>query len=192
MTLSIGAKIAAASDEELMRGVQADDVRAFEALYDRNVALAWRIARSVCRDPGRAEDAVQDAFVAAWRTRRSYRHETGPVRTWLMTIVRNRALDSIRREGAARRPPLADGDYTGPDPAQGSPQDEVIARTEARALRARLERLPGAQAEVIALAFYGELTHTEIAERLSLPQGTVKGRMRLGLEKLREQIEANG
>jgi RNA polymerase sigma-70 factor (ECF subfamily) len=192
MSLSIERKITAASDEELMRGVQADDVRAFEALYDRNVARAWRLARSVCRDPGRAEDAVQDAFVSAWQSRRSYRQDTGSVRSWLMTIVRNRALDSVRREAAARRPRLADGDHTGPDPANGSPQDEVIERMEARAIRTRLERLPKEQAEVIALAFYGELTHTEIAERLSLPEGTVKGRMRLGLEQLREQINKNG
>jgi RNA polymerase sigma-70 factor (ECF subfamily) len=109
-----------------------------------------------------------------------------------MTIVRNRALDSIRRETASHRPPLAAHDYTGPDPAGASPQDEVISRSEAGALRARLQRLPRAQAEVIALAFYGELTHTEIAQRLSLPQGTVKGRMRLGLVKLREQIEGSG
>jgi RNA polymerase sigma-70 factor (ECF subfamily) len=192
MTSPIRAKIAATSDEDLMRAVQADDVRAFEALYDRNVALAWRLAHSLCRDRGRAEEAVQDAFVSAWRSRRSYRRETGSVRAWLVTIVRNRALDSIRRESAGHRPTLAGYDYTGPDPAYRSAQDDVIAYTEACGLRARLQRLPEAQAEVIVLAFYGELTHTEIAERLSLPEGTVKGRMRLGLKKLREQIEATG
>jgi RNA polymerase sigma-70 factor (ECF subfamily) len=109
-----------------------------------------------------------------------------------MTIVRNRALDSIRRESAGRRPTLAGYDHTGPEPTYRSAQDDVIAYTEACGLRARLQRLPEAQAEVIVLAFYGELTHTEIAERLSLPQGTVKGRMRLGLEMLREQIDPNG
>lgn len=192
MTSPTRAKIAATSDEELMRAVQADDVRAFEALYDRNVAVAWRLAHSLCRDRGRAEEVVQDAFTSAWRSRGSYRRERASVRTWLMTMVRHRALDSIRRESAARRPPLAVNDYTGPDPVYRSPQDDVIASTEACGLRACLERLPEAQAEVIALAFYGELTHTEIAERLSLPQGTVKGRMRLGLKKLREQIEATG
>lgn len=192
MTSSIGGRTAAASDEQLMRWVQADDAQAFEALYDRNVRLAWGVARSLCRDAGRAEDAMQDAFVSAWRSRASYREETGSVRGWLMTIVRHRALDSIRRETASHRPPLAKNDYTGPDPAGASPQDEVISRSEAGALRAHLQRLPEAQAEVIALAFYGELTHAEIAQRLSLPQGTVKGRMRLGLMKLREQIEASG
>jgi RNA polymerase sigma-70 factor (ECF subfamily) len=92
-----------------MRGIQSDDARAFEALYNRNAALAWRLANSICRDAGRAEDVVQDAFVSAWRSRASYRHETGSVRSWLMAIVRTQALDSIRRETAARRPPLAGG-----------------------------------------------------------------------------------
>jgi RNA polymerase sigma-70 factor (ECF subfamily) len=109
-----------------------------------------------------------------------------------MTLVRNRAIDSLRREAAVQRPPLADGDYTGPDPAGGSLQDDVIAESEADALRARLQQLPDAQAEVIALAYYGELSHSEIATRLCLPQRTVKGRMRLGLTKLREQIESTG
>ena len=106
-----------------------------------------------------------------------------------MTLVRNRAVDSVRREAAAHRPRLADGEYDGPDPAGGSLQEEVIARSEADALRAHLQQLPEAQAEVIALAYYGELSHSEIATRLSLPSGTVKGRMRLGLQKLREQLE---
>jgi RNA polymerase sigma-70 factor, ECF subfamily len=192
MTSSVGGRTAAASDEALMRWVQADDARAFEALYDRNVGLAWRLARSICRDAGRAEEAVQDAFVSAWRSRVSYRPETGSVRSWLMTIVRKRALDSVRRETASHCPPLAADDYAGRDPSGASSQDEVISRSEADALRARLQALPDAQAEVIALAFYGGLTHTEIARALSLPQGTVKGRMRLGLTKLREQLEASG
>lgn len=117
MSLSFERKITAASDEELMRGVQADDVRAFEALYDRNVARAWRLARSVCRDPGRAEDAVQDACVSAWQSRRSYRHDTGSVRSWLMTIVRNRASTP-----SAARPPRAVPDSpTATTPAQTRP-----------------------------------------------------------------------
>jgi RNA polymerase sigma-70 factor (ECF subfamily) len=192
MTASVAERTEAASDEALMRRVQADDTRAFEELYDRNLGLAWRVARSICDDAGRAEDAAQDAFVSAWRSRASYRHEAGSVRGWLMTIVRNRALESVRRETASHRPRLAADDYTGPDPAGASPQDEVIARSEADALRVRLQGLPEAQAEVIVLAFYGELSHTEIAQRLSLPPGTVKGRMRLGLMKLRAEMEARG
>lgn len=153
---------------------------------------AWRVARSVCDDASRAEDAVQEGFLSASRSRGSYRPERGSVRGWLISVVRNRAIDSVRRESAVHRPELADGDYAGPDPAGDSPQDEVIACSEADALRARLQQLPDAQAEVIALAYYGDLSHTEIARELSLPQGTVKGRMRLGLMKLREQLAAAG
>ena len=97
-----------------------------------------------------------------------------------MTIVRNRAIDAARRESATHRPRLADRE----------PSDEVIARSEAEALRLRLSDLPDDQAEVIALAYYGPLSHSEIAARLALPPGTVKGRMRLGLEKLRAQLES--
>jgi RNA polymerase sigma-70 factor, ECF subfamily len=180
------------ADEELMRRVQAGDTAAFGELYDRHAARAWNLARSICHDAGRGEDVVQEAFLSAWRSRAVYDSATGSVSSWLMALVRNRSIDSLRRERAVQRPPLADGDYTGPDPAGGSVQDDVIARTEAATLRVSLRRLPGDQAEVIALAYYGELSHSEIAARLRLPQGTVKGRMRLGLQKLREQVEPAG
>jgi RNA polymerase sigma-70 factor (ECF subfamily) len=190
--LSGRATLAAASDEELMRAVQANDARAFGELYDRHAARAWRVARAVCHDTSRAEDAVQEGFLSAWQSQASYRREMGSVQSWLMTIIRNRTIDFIRREAAAHRPPVAEGEYIGPDPAGGSLHDEVIARSDADALRATLQQLPGPQAEVIALAYYGELSHTEIATRLRLPKGTVKGRIRLGLEKLREQLESPG
>ena len=185
-------QIAAATDEELMREVQADHSAAFGELYDRHAARAWRLARSICHDAGRGEDAVQEAFLSVWRSRAVYDSGTGSVRSWLMTLVRNRAIDSLRREAAVQRPRLADGDYVGPDPAGVSVDADVIARTEADALRASLQQLPDAQAEVIALAYYGELSHAEIATRLRLPPGTVTGRMRLGLKKLREQAESTG
>lgn len=187
MNVSAPPRIAAATDEELMLCVQADDAAAFGELFDRHATRAWRLARSICHDAGRGEDAVQEAFLSAWRSRAGYDSEAGSVRSWLMTLVRNRAIDSLRREAAVQRPPLADGDYTGPDPAGASPQEQLIAQSEAAGLRAGLQRLPDAQAEVIALAYYGELSHSEIATRLRLPPGTVKGRMRLGLKKLREQ-----
>ena len=175
-----------------MRDVQGDDAAAFDDLYHRHAAPAWRLALSICRDGGRAEDAVQEAFFAAWRSRATYDGERGSVASWLMTLVRHRSIDSLRREAAACRPQLAHGDHQLPDPGLPSLQDDVIARTEADALRASLRRLPDAQAEVIELAHYGELSHSEIATRLRLPAGTVKGRMRLGLEKLRKQFESTG
>jgi len=177
------------SDEGLMRRVQADDAGAFGELYDRHVGLALRIARTVGLSASRAEDAAQEGFLSVWRTRGSYRPELGSFRCWAMTIIRHRAIDSIRHDTAGHRPQPADAKDVLPDTASASLQDEVIARSEGDALRASLTQLPEAQAEVITLAFFGELSHTEIAAQLSLPEGTVKGRMRLGLHKLRGQLE---
>ena len=172
-----------------MRRVQADDPRAFGELYDRHAGRAWSVARAICHDAGRAEDAVQEGFLAVWRTQDSYRSERGSVQGWLLAIVRNRAIDAARREAASHRPPLARHEPFEEEAAGCSTADEVIARSQADALRGRLAELPEAQAQVIALAYYGELSHAEIAARLGLPTGTVKGRMRLGLQKLRDQPE---
>lgn len=182
-----------ASDEELMRRVQNNDVDAFEQLFDRHAALSFRVARSVSHDANRAEDAVQEGFLAVWRSRANFRPDAGSFRTWSMRIVRHRAIDLSRREVAGHRPQTVDvGEGALPDRTGGSIEHEVVARTEGDALRASLSQLPEAQAEVIALAFFGELTHTEIANQLALPAGTVKGRMRLGLERLRTQLAASG
>ena len=179
-----------ATDHELIRRSQANDVEAFEQLYDRYGALAYRVARSVCRDPHRAEEAVQDGFLAIWRSRSRYNPELGTVKAWSISVVRHRAIDLNRREASSRRSVLADADRAVTLPPSSSAEDHALARSDADDLRASLERLPDAQAEVIALAFYGQLTHAEIGQRLSLPAGTVKGRMRLGLEKLRKQMSA--
>jgi RNA polymerase sigma-70 factor (ECF subfamily) len=173
------------SDEDLMRRAQANDPRAFEKLYDRHSARAFRVARHVCVSTTAAEDAMQEGFLSMWRSRATFRPEGGSFGSWAMSIVRNRAVDSVRHAAAGHRPPSGGGEHLGPDPEGGSVEDEVIARGEADDLRAALRRLPDAQSEVITLAFFGALTHSEIARRLSIPEGTVKGRMRLGLDKLR-------
>ncbi len=180
-----------ASDEDEMRRVQADDVDAFERLYDRHVVRAFRVAGAVCHDAGRVEEAVHDGFLAIWRSRAGYRPEIGSFQGWAMKIVHNRAIDASRRDSARPRVAAVDvEDSQVADPTHMSLQDEVIARSEGHALRAALRQLPDTQAEVITLAYYGGLTHTEIAKQLALPAGTVKGRMRLGLEKLRTQMQA--
>lgn len=176
------------TDEALMIRAQADDTDAFSELYDRHAVLAFRIARAICRDRGRAEEVVQEGFLAIWRGRADYRPDAGSFRAWSMRIVKNRAIDSSRHLGA--RPPTQTSDaYDDQPPADRdspTPQDEALAQSERDELFASLRRLPDAQAEVIVLAFYGELSHSEIATQLDLPAGTVKGRMRLGLEKLRQ------
>jgi RNA polymerase sigma-70 factor, ECF subfamily len=178
------------TDEQLMRRAQADEVAAFEQLYDRHSMSALRIARAVCRDSGRAEDAVQEGFLCIWRSRMSYREKSGSFKSWAFRIVHNRAIDSVRRESS--RPPLAQPGEEATGPTLATVPTQVIARSEGEFLRAALGGLPAPQSEVIALAFFGQLSHSEIAKRLSLPPGTVKGRMRLGLEKLREQLPAAG
>jgi len=176
------------SDRALMVRAQAGDTEAFAALYDRHSTWAYRVAYAVCHESGRAEDAVQEGFLSIWRGRAKYRPEGGSFQAWSMRIVQNRAIDSSRR--AAVRPRLQREDANGelPDALTPSIQDDLIARSESRTLAASLEMLPEAQAEVITLAFFGELTQSEIATQLAIPKGTVKGRMRLGLEKLRYEL----
>jgi RNA polymerase sigma-70 factor (ECF subfamily) len=178
------------SDATLMVRVQADDGDAFAELYDRHSARAFRVARAVCREAGHAEDAVQEGFLAIWRSRATYREGVSSFQAWAMMIVRNRAIDSTRR--AAARPQLETAEgvagRTQADEGAISAQDVVDAHSERDALLASLRLLPDPQAEVIVLAFYGELSHSEIATQLDLPPGTVKGRMRLGLEKLRREM----
>jgi len=179
----------APSDEALMARVQNRDTDAFAELYDRYAGRAFRVARAICRDTGRAEDVVQESFLAIWTSRARFSPEGGSFKAWSMTIVKNRAIDSYR--AAAARPPLQPTETQAEklDAKSKSVQDQVLARSETDAMLVSLRELPAAQAEVIALAFFGELSHSEIAAQLDLPSGTVKGRMRLGLEKLRKQMD---
>ena len=177
----------AVRDGELMAQVQAGSTDAFEVLYQRYHARSHQLARSVCHDRGYSEDAVQEAFIAIWRRRDTYRAQDGSVAAWLLTVVRNRAIDAVRHHDrhATRR---ADHDRLDGHPAPDDVAGQVAARAETERLRPLLAEIPEAQREVITLAFYGELSHTEIAARLELPPGTVKGRMRLGLDKLRDEL----
>lgn len=175
-------------DGELMDAVASGHVEAFEELYTRYSDRAYRLAWSVCHNAERSEDAVQEAFTSIWRSRSRYAPEYGTVAAWLLTVVRYRAIDVARRNArhASRR--------TDDEPIQllsapGALAEEAVGRSESAHVLALLKNLPDAQQEVIALAFYGELTHTEIAERLGLPPGTVKGRMRLGMDKLRRELQ---
>lgn len=178
------------SDDVLMTRVQGDDPTAFGELYDRHAAAALGVARSICASSAHAEDVVQEGFLSIWRSRATYEPARGRTfRGWAMQIVRNRAIDSRRQAGV--RPRITSGDVKAPPgAATRSAHDEAVERSEHRGLNDALERLPQAQAEVIALAYFGGMSHTQIAEKLHLPRGTVKGRMRLGLEKMRRGLKA--
>lgn len=183
----IGVEVVASNDGRLMTEVSGGSVEAFGELYDRYCDRAYRVAMSVCRDEGRAQDAVQEAFLSIWRSAASYRAQRGTVAAWLLTVVRYRAIDLADQNGnhvsrCASDEPLLDL------PAPDDVCERAIAGDEAHRLHGLLARLPDAQSEVITLAFYGQLSHPEIAEQLGLPAGTVKGRMRLGLLKLRANI----
>jgi RNA polymerase sigma-70 factor, ECF subfamily len=181
-------RAAGLSDQELMAKVSAGGVASFVDLYDRYYQRAYRVARAVCRDDGRAQEAVQDGFLSVWNSRARYSSQQGTVAAWVLTVVRYRAIDIARRNGqhASRR---ASDDQLADRAAPGDPFATAAKRDDAQRLRVSLASLPDAQAEVITLAYYGQLSHAEIAGQLGLPTGTVKGRMRLGLEKLRADIE---
>jgi RNA polymerase sigma-70 factor (ECF subfamily) len=174
-------------EAQLMARIESGSVEAFEELYDRYSARAYRVAWWVCRDAGRAEDAVQEAFISIWRSRMGYHPARGTPAAWLLTTVRHRAIDVVRRhtKHADRR---VGERLLDPDPATDV-AELAATREEAHRLQDLLTQLPDAQREVIVLAFYGQLTHSEIATALDLPTGTVKGRMRLGLQKLRTHVE---
>ena len=181
MTHHRAAASAAMTDEQLMRHVQADDDQAFELLYDRYRDRAWRLAHELCRPPDSADKVVEDAFVAIWRQRAGYRPGGETVQAWAMRLLHRRAADPAQREQPAGFLPASE-----PTPAA---EADLGEGTEAQGLRGLLDRLPVEQREIIALAFYGGLTHAQIADLLALPPGTVKGRMRLGLHKLRGTID---
>ena len=180
------AERATLNDERLMAAVKAGCVVAFDVLYGRYRHRAHRVARSVCGDEGRAQEAVQETFMSIWRTRVHY-EDRRSVAPWLLTVARNRAIDVARRNQphAVHR---AVEERLESVAAAGIIDEQVVATERADHLLSALAQLPGAQREVIMLAFYAQLTHAEIAERLELPLGTVKGRIRLALERLRGEV----
>jgi RNA polymerase sigma-70 factor (ECF subfamily) len=176
------------ADEELMQLVARGDAQAFETVYDRHGGAAFSLAYRITGNRTAAEDAVQEALVSIWRSRTRYEPERGSVRTWILGIVHHRTIDTVRRNLVHdRRRTSAEG-IEEQHEAEERTEVEVVRRDEARTVRAALETLPGDQNRVIELAYFGGFTHSQIADMLDMPIGTVKGRMRLGLEKLRRQL----
>ncbi len=183
------AESTALHENRLIAAASGGSVEAFAELYDRYCKRAYRVAMSVCRDDGCAQDAVQEAFMSIWRSGASYSSQRGTVAAWLLTVVRNRAIDLARRNGATAAPRASEwrlNDLPAPDDIC----NQALSHETADHLHGLLDQLPDVQREVITLAFFGQLTHTEIAEHLGLPTGTVKGRMRLGMHTLQANIEA--
>jgi RNA polymerase sigma-70 factor (ECF subfamily) len=175
------------TDAVLMREVQAGERLALGQLYDRFAMRAYRTAFSVCRDRDCAQDAVQDAFVSMWSSRATYQPARGSVAGWAMSIVRHRAIYLARCRSLAAA--CDEGELRLDErPARDDVPSDFAAHAETEELAALLARLPPAQRQVIQMGFFDGFTHVEIARRLALPPGTVKGRMRLGLTKLRREL----
>jgi RNA polymerase sigma-70 factor (ECF subfamily) len=173
------------ADEELMQLVYRGNADAFEVVYDRHADAAFSLAMRMCRQRSLAEDVVQEAFLSLWRSGARYDRNRGSVRTWTLGIVHNRAIDALRRKSVRDRG-LVDGEGIEERlPARERTELEFARRDEAREIRDALQQLPAEQSRVIELAYFGGLTHDEIATFLQTPIGTVKGRMRLGLQKMR-------
>lgn len=168
------------------------EMAAFEVIYDRHSGVAFSLAYRICGARQSAEEVVQEAFLALWRSGARYDPSRGSVRTWVLGIVHNRAIDAVRRNVVHERRRAGDEGLEERLVASEWTEAEVVHRDEAREIRAALETLPEEQARVIELAYFGGFTHTEIAALLGAPVGTIKGRMRLGLEKLRNSLEGSG
>lgn len=176
------------SDEALLALVARGDEQALGELYDRVGRVAYGLAYRIVRDDRLAEDAVQEGFLAVWRTAASYSAERAKASTWILTLVHRRAVDVVRREERRRAEPLEDSDRDTAG-STGSAEEAAWLRFERDRVQAALKRLPDAQREALELAYYGGYSQAELAERLGLPLGTIKSRMFAGLARLRELLD---
>ena len=177
------------ADEDLISLVESDDAEAFAVLYDRHGKPCYSLAYRMMGEQQAAQDLVQDAFLRVWRSAGSYRQERGSVRTWILSIVHNRGVDQLR-SGARRRRTQEKIEASGQTSQPSEAFAEVERRSKRQHVRAVLDTLPPEQLKVLQLAYFSGYTQAEIAELLNLPLGTVKGRMRLALKKMRDRFES--
>jgi len=180
-------------DRDLLARLVAGELDALEGLYERYRTMAYSIALRITGEPAAAEDVVQEAFLGAWRNAARYAEGRGSVKTWLLSIVHHRAIDAIRRRKPTTE--LPEGDTAMRTPAALTLPDvwgEVVVGVDRDAVVTALAGISTVQREALELAYYGGLTQVEIAERLALPLGTVKSRMRLGLLGLRRILTGTG
>jgi RNA polymerase sigma-70 factor, ECF subfamily len=177
-----------AKDQQTLDRMAKGDADALGELYDRHAGRVYSLALRIVRDPGEAEDVVQDVFAQAWRQASRYTASRGVVAAWLLTLARSRAIDRLRARRA--RPEGQDRENAAVRVADSGPPMEwqYLSLEQIRLVRAALERLPFLQRAAIELAYFEGLTHVEIAARLEEPLGTVKTRIRSALIKLRESL----
>lgn len=171
------------ADEELMAMLGRREIAAFEILYDRHHRLALGLALRMLRDQQAAEDVVQEVFLAVWRQAERYRPERGAVKTWFLAMVHHRSIDRLRRRSSTVA--VGEVDETLEDHGLAPVWQQAIAAQQRELVWLALEKLPAEQREAIELAYFGGRSQSEIATLQGVPLGTVKGRSRLALEKLR-------
>ena len=176
------------SDEALVALVARADDSALAELYDRFGHVAYGIALRIVRDPALAEDAVQEAFLAVWRSAARFVPERAKASTWILTLVHRRTVDVVRREQPRRAEPLE----AAREPSGNLTEDEAWLRLQRARVQEALRRLPDQQREALELAYYGGFTQSELADRLGEPLGTIKSRMFAGLARLRELLAEPG
>jgi RNA polymerase sigma-70 factor (ECF subfamily) len=177
------------ADEDLISLAGDGDAQAFAVLYDRHSRAAYSLAYRMMNGRQAAEDLAQDAFLKVWRAATSYGADRGGVRTWILSIVHNRGIDQLRSHATRRRTQ----DKVETSAARSQPSEafaETWRNSQREQVREALNTLPQEQLKILELAYFSGYTHMEIAENLDVPLGTVKGRMRLGLKKLRDHFEA--
>ena len=173
------------ADEDLISLIAQGDAKAFAVLYDRHCRPAYSLAYRMVGEKQAAEDLTQDAFLKIWRSARSYRAQRGSVRTWLLSIVHNRAIDQLRSL-ASRRRTQEKVEACAPKSQPSEAFAQSWRNSQREQVREALKSLPKEQLKILELAYFSGYTHVQIAELLDLPLGTVKGRMRLGLKKMRD------
>jgi RNA polymerase sigma-70 factor (ECF subfamily) len=176
------------SDVDLLMGrVARGDSSAFEALYDELSAAVFGLARRVVRDPARAEDVTQEVFLEVWRKAARFDSGLGKAKTWVMTIAHRRAVDAVRRSESHKR---QDHRAAPDEVSHDEPADAVIAAQEHGSVRTCMETLTDLQLESVRLAYFNGYTYNEVATLLEKPLPTIKTRMRDGLIRLRDCLEA--
>jgi RNA polymerase sigma-70 factor, ECF subfamily len=184
----MGQDLRSLADEDVMQLVRGGDARAFEVIYDRHSPAAFALAYRMMGTRAGAEDVTQEAFLSMWRSGARYDRTRGSVRTWVLGIVHHRAIDALRRATVHGRRQAGDEGIEERFEARERTDVEAARREEAGTVRSALDSLPADQCQVIELSYFGGFTHTEIAEILDAPVGTIKGRMRLGLRKMRARL----
>jgi RNA polymerase sigma-70 factor (ECF subfamily) len=180
------------ADPDLVALLAAGSQEALAELYDRYGGLAYSVALRVLGDRGRAEDAVQEAFLKIWNRASSFDARRGSLRTWLLTSVRNRSIDYLRGRGAHERQELELQPALAEVAPRSDPWREVSLSLERSAVREAMSNLPAEQRQAVELAYFGGYSHREIADMTRVPLSTVKGRMRLALEKLSSYLQGKG